>query len=354
LEGDLLDQRLDFFVDFTRDDLLTVLQDSHFLITSDSVSLADPPEIDIYRTLAFLRQISRTDDDYVRASSHNFIAYFHYHRIDARLCPEPPVDNPGACLQLAERPTPEEALLLLFRHQRVDRLTIHDVLSLQHSVVVSLKFGSSVIGHFLGDVVELIGNSPLFQFSDSPISVRSPLILGTRFTPSQAFVYRPTESMPRIAPTRPEDDAGPSIVATPAIAPYDRFHSRFAAFRRALPRPTATFTEADVHSFLAVDVLRGDDQASLTNAVDRWIKENTVEVQPEPLRLELAEKRRLRAVALAADGEDWIADPLFVSMRAAIPCLQALDHWKDRGDDREEGGTPTHERVFRLRNPDSP
>jgi hypothetical protein len=97
LDGTFLDQPLEFFVDFTVDDLISVLQDSCFAVTPDGVSLASPPEIDVGRTLSFLRQISRSADDYAAAASQSFIAYFHCHRVDSRSCAEPAVDEDGAC-----------------------------------------------------------------------------------------------------------------------------------------------------------------------------------------------------------------------------------------------------------------
>jgi hypothetical protein len=212
-------------------------------------------------------------------------------------------------------------------------------------VAVVLDFQPVVIGHFLGDVVDLLGNSPLFQFDDGTVFVKPPLFVEPRFTARSGFLYRPSASMPRIALNPPESEADPRVAPEPTVTPYDRFHWSFAAFRRALPSPTATFTEGDVQSFLAADDSRGEDAASLAGAVRSWIAGNAVEVEPEGQRAELAEERRLKAVALAADDLDWATDPVFVSIRGAVPFLEALDSWVDARDSAEK--------VFRLRPPDS-
>jgi hypothetical protein len=67
--------------------------------------------------------------------------------------------------------------------------------------------------------------------------------------------------------------------------PYDRFHWRFAAFRRDMPSHAATFTDGNVQTLLSANVSRSENAISLAGLVRHWIARKSRTGQVNNIRL---------------------------------------------------------------------
>jgi len=273
------------YVLFTLSDLTSLLEDDRFTISNGFVSLSNPPEPDIEKTLFVLRHIWPNESEFERKACHyDFVSYFHYFRLfdESVYCPEL---HPNIFAGTFDpKPCPEEALIQLFCHKRTKKLHIQDYFSLQSSIVLHIADQPDVmIGAVIGDILSVVMNSQIFRLDGQEIRLHPPYAWkGEPFRPRSKYRYIAGESVPHSSIATSDDsgycDVAVSVPKMPSVT-SDEFRPHFKNFTNRLSmRSDQSFTRQELIEYLLVNMPRQEsaivfaESNNVKEAVEKWIE----------------------------------------------------------------------------------